>query len=98
MTAPAPEVPRHASASAATAGVYSHHSAAAQAGDATGCRVATGSSCRLAPIAVITSTPSVIRCSAASGQARPPANDGASAAPTPSDSQPSRWKNTAAPK
>ena len=48
---------------------------------ATGCRVATGSSCRLAPIAVIASVPSVTRCSAATGQPSPPAKRGTASAP-----------------
>jgi hypothetical protein len=56
----------------------------------TGWRVATGSNCRLAPIAVIVSTPSVTRCSAASGQPRPPAKRGSCSAPASSASQASK--------
>ena len=59
------------SATAATPGVYIHQITAGQRCDSTGRRVATGSSCRLAPMAVITSTPNVTRCSAASGQSQP---------------------------
>ena len=68
------------SASAATPGAYSHQISAGQRARRIGWRVATGSSCRLAPIAVIASTPRVTRCSAANGQPSPPAKPGQSAA------------------
>ena len=55
VVAPAP-IP---SAVIATPGVYSHQIAAGQRSLPTGSLVATGSSCRLAPMAVIASTPSV---------------------------------------
>ena len=86
------------SATAATPGVYSHQIAAGQRVERTGWRVATGSSCRLAPIAVITSTPSVTRCSAASGQPKPPVKRGQPSAPASSASHASRWYTIAAPK
>ena len=86
------------SATAATPGVYSHQIATGQRVDGTGWRVATGSNCRLAPMAVITSTPSVTRCSAASGQPSPPTKPGTPSAPASSAIQANRWKATAAPK
>jgi hypothetical protein len=49
-----------------------------------GARVATGSSWKLAPLAVIISTPSVTSCSAASGKPRPPMKEAASRAESPS--------------
>src|SRR5690606_2403100 len=86
------------SATAATPGVYSHQTSSGQRIERTGCRVATGNSCRLAPIAVIASTPSVTRCSAASVQPRPPAKRGSVPLPASSATQASRWLAIAAPK
>ena len=65
-----------------------------------GRRVATGSSCAPAPMALMPSTPSVIRCSAASGQPRPPPKRGHCPHPPraparPADGMPPRRRRSA---
>ncbi len=78
------------SVTAATPGVYSHQIARGQNVEGTGWRVAIGSNCRPAPMAVMTSTPSVTRCSAASGQPGAATNGAMRSAPASSASQASR--------
>ena len=78
------------SVTAATPGVYTVQIAAGQRVLRTGWRVATGSSCRLAPSAVMTNTPSVTRCRAASGQSSPPTKRGSRGEPASNASQASR--------